>query len=109
MFSTIERDVKLVNGIMTFPMKEYPDWYGIPNVGFIWRNEWSDPEIEYNGERINSTIVEDTMLERFKEEYGEDEGNSGKFMELFKRFMLNNMDDVYELIEIAIENLALVK
>lgn len=39
MISTIERDMKVANGFVSFPMKEYPDWYGIPGIGYIWHNE----------------------------------------------------------------------
>lgn len=97
MISTIDRDFVVKNGVASFPMKEYPDWYGIPNVGFIWHNSWSDPEIEYNRKKINSYIVEDTMWERFKEEHGEHADE-----DLFDQYMRDNADEVYYLIELAI-------
>lgn len=64
MISTLERD-NSIEGILFRKMKELPDWYGLTGVGFIWHGEWNDPEIEYKGKRINATIVEDTMWERW--------------------------------------------
>ena len=105
MISTIERDFVVKDGVATFPMKEYPDWYGIPNIGFVWHNEWSDPEIEYNGKRINATIIEDSMWESL---IHDDDGNLIDGRENdddgFAQFMLDNKDEVYELIELAMES-----
>lgn len=104
MISTIERDFKIVDGKATFPMKEYPDWYGIEGIGFIWRGAWSDPEIEYKGKRINSTIVEDTMWERYKEDC-EEQGVATDISYFDEHYMIQHAEDVYELIELAMENM----
>lgn len=102
MISTIERDFKVENGVASFPMKEYPDWYGIKDVGFIWRGSWSDPEIEYKGKRINATIVEDTMWGRFREECEEQGKNADDCIDYFdNHYMKEHSEDVYELIELA--------
>lgn len=105
MISTIERDFILKDGVVTFPMKELPDWYGITDIGFIWHGEWSDPEIEYEGKRINANIIEDTMWERWI--YDDDgiliDGRKND-VEGFEKFMLDNKDEVYELIELAMES-----
>lgn len=80
----------------------FPNWYGIPNISFIYCGEWSDPEIEYKGKRINLTIVENTMWERFNEECeerNEKPNNNG-----FESYMKENCDEVYELIELAFNN-----
>ena len=102
MQSTIENDLEVKEGVLTVVPKKLPDWYGIPNVGFIWRGHWSDPEIEYKGKRINSTIVEDTMWERW---IYDDNGNLIPGRETdnegFKEFMKSNADEVYELIELV--------
>lgn len=95
MTSTIERDFIVKDGVATFPMKELPDWYGLTGVGFIWHGKWSDPEIEYKGKRINANIIKDSMLDRWFCD------NDGK---LFAQFMLDNKDEVYKLIELAIES-----
>lgn len=103
MTSTIERDLVNVNGTMVMGWKELPNWYGIENIGFVWHGEWSDPEIEYKGKRINSFIVEDTMWERFKEECEELGISTSEFY--FNTYMGEHSEDVYELIELAIEGM----
>lgn len=102
MISTIERDMKTVNGVMTFPMKEYPDWYGISGIGYIWINSLADPQIEYNGKRFSCYTVEDTMWERYKEECYErdEEVDDDKFGD----YMRENADEVRELTRIASES-----
>lgn len=103
MTSTIEKDFQKVNGVMVFGAKELPNWYGIENIGFIWHNSQSDPEIEYKGKRCSCCIIEDTMWERwthddddnFIEEHKNDEDG-------FARFMLENKDEVIELVELAL-------
>lgn len=103
MISTIERDFIVKDGVASFPMKEYPDWYGIPDVGFIWHSEWSDPEIEYKGKRINSTIVENTMWDRWThDDYGNYISERENDLDGFSKYMKENADDVYELIELVI-------
>ena len=102
MISTIERDFKVENGVASFPMKEYPNWYGIEDIGFIYHGSWSDPEIEYNGKVINAYIVEDTMLERFKEQFKEQGKDADEHIDYFDEYMRQNKDDIYELIEIAV-------
>ncbi len=106
MTSTMERGFVVKNGVASFPMKEYPDWYGIPNIGFIWHGNWSDPEIEYKGKRIDSYIVEDTMWERWihddndnliPEREGDDDG--------FAKYMRDNADEVCYLIDLAMGNI----
>lgn len=101
MVSTLERDFKVEDGVARFPMKELPNWYGIENIGFVWHGEWSDPEIEYKGKRINCYIVEDTMWERFREECEMECINPKE--EEFALYMKANSEDVYELIELSME------
>ena len=102
MISTIEKDFYEKDGKMVFGFKPYPDWYGIEGVGFIWHGSWSNPEIEYKGKRINATIVEDTMWERFKEDCEED--GEIPTEDKFELYMMVNQEDVYELIELALGN-----
>lgn len=100
MTSTIERDFVVKDGVASFPMKQYPNWYGIENVGFIYHNEWSDPEIEYNGMRINATIVEDIMWEKWIcDEDGNFDPEKEKDLRGFELFMKENANEIYELIE----------
>lgn len=102
MISTITRDLVSVNGEIVIGWKEYPNWYGIKDIGFIWHGSWADPEIEYKGRVLNSTIVEDTMWERYHEDC-EIDGEKPS-AELFAYYMRVNQSDVYELIEIALED-----
>ena len=105
MISTIERDLVNVNGTMAIGWKEFPNWYGIENVGFVWHGEWSDPDIEYKGNRINAYIVEDTMWERFREECKEEGKNADSCIDYFdNHYMKEHAEDVYELIELALGN-----
>ena len=101
MISTMEKDFYEKDGKMVFGFKPYPNWYGIEGIGFIYHGDWSDPEIEYKGKRINSTIVEDTMWERFREECETD--GVTPTMDEFELYMEANPEDVYELIELAME------
>lgn len=102
MVSSIKRDFVVEKGVARFPMKEYPNWYGIEGVGFISHGEWSDPEIEYNGIVINSSIIEDTMWEYFIEEYPEYDDN----YEEFAKYMQNNKEEVLSLLSMYIETLS---
>lgn len=99
----MEREFKSIDGKLSYSMKELPNWYGIQDIGFIWHGEWSDPEIEYKGRRINCYIVEDTMWERFRDDYEGNGKNADDYIEEFAEYMNKYADDVYELIEIATE------
>lgn len=106
MLSTIEKDLRPVNGIMKIVSKEYPNWYGIEDIGFIWHGSWSDPEIEYNGNVVNSTIIEDTMWDRWThDDYGEYLLEKANDEDGFAQYMRDNVDDVYELIELTMEGM----
>ena len=101
----MERDFVVKDGVATFPMKELPNWYGLSDVGFIWHGEWSDPEIEYKGKRINATIVEDAMWERWiRDDDGKLIDGRESDDDGFKKFMLANANEVYGLIELATES-----
>ena len=43
-------------------------WRGVPGTKFIWHGEWSDPEIEYKGELINSNDAEEGLWYAYKDE-----------------------------------------
>ena len=103
MISTIERE-NSIKGLLFGKMRELPNWYGIENIGFVWHGEWSDPEVEYAGERINVNIIEDSMWQRW---IYDDDGNFLKEkacdQDGFAQFMKENVNEVYELIELAME------
>ena len=104
MISTLERECS-VDGMLFGKMRELTNWYGFADIGFIWHNEWSNPEIEYKGKRINANIIEDSMWQRW---IYDDNGNLIDGRENdddgFAQFMLDNKDEVYELIELAMES-----
>lgn len=100
MTSIIERDFVVKDGVVSFPMKEYPNWYGIPNIGYIRRGEWNDSALEYNGKIYNVFDIEIPMWDRWihdengdflKEREDDEEG--------FAQFIRDNVKEVYELLE----------
>lgn len=66
-------------------------WRGVPGVEMIWHGEWSDPELEYEGNRRNYWDVEDAMYEWAKED-GIDTEND----EEFNHYCQEHAYDVYE-------------
>lgn len=78
----------------------FPNWYGIEGIKFIWINTQSDPLIEYKGKRCSCYIVEDTMWERYREECELDGVETTE--DGFKEYMQNNSSDVFELCELAL-------
>lgn len=103
MFSTLRKTIITKQGKGLIVPVEYPDWYGLTEVGFIWHGAWADPELEYKGKEFNLYIVEDTMWERYNE-YCE-ENNKTPDDDDFKKYMKENKDYVYELLDLAIEGM----
>lgn len=103
MKSIIDTELTVIKGTITFKAKDYLDWYGIPNIGFIWKGTQADPYIEYKDKQFNSHIVEDTMWERYCEDCEElgIEANEDKFAD----YMLHYKDYVYELCELAVDGM----
>lgn len=81
-------------------LEDYPDWYGIEGIKFIWHGEWADPTIVYKGKEFSCYYVEDTMWERFTHD---DDDNfipeRDQDFDGFYKYMLENKDEVYELCE----------
>ena len=72
-----------------------PNYYGIPDVKYIYHNEWSDPELYYKGEYYNIYDVEDTMYsdyEAYKEENSDYNGE-------FEDYMQEHKEDILYLLE----------
>lgn len=43
--STLKTELyKRSDGVYDIRPQEYPLWYGIPNIGFIYINHWADPD-----------------------------------------------------------------
>lgn len=91
--STMKRKWVNYNGVYKLEPEEYPYWYGIEGIGFIFQNCWADPLIEYKGKQFSCFYVEDAMWEEFREDHPH--GTE----EEFDQYMRDNKDEVYELCE----------
>lgn len=40
-------------------------WHGVEGAIFISHGEWADPEVIYDGEEINGTVLEDSAWEEY--------------------------------------------
>lgn len=78
---------------------DYPRWYGIYGIRFVWHGEWSEPEIIYHRYAMNEHCVEDGMIELYREEGGDDEDQ-----EAWKKWMYDNRDRVREECQYVIDN-----
>ena len=76
----------------TIDGRELPVWYSIPDIGFLYHGEWSDPELEYKGVRVNLHDVEDTMWDYFQDETGSEDEDE------FAKYVLENVQDVYDIL-----------
>ncbi|MCM1233872.1 MAG: hypothetical protein NC489_27510 [Ruminococcus flavefaciens] len=43
-------------------MKAIKQYFGLPDVEYMYLNEWSDPRLIFNGYSYNIYDVEDTLL-----------------------------------------------
>lgn len=78
--------------------RELPAWYGVKDIGFVWHGAYSDPELEYQGVRVNLHDVEDTMWSYFQDETGSEDEDE------FAKYVLENVQDVYDILNNVIEN-----
>ena len=85
-------------------MKGLPNWYGIDGIGFEFLNTQTDPLIEYKGRKCSCYIVEDTMWERFREDYGASLKAVPEDIQerMFGNYMRENAEEVKYLCEIAL-------
>lgn len=81
---------------------DYPNWYGISGIKFIYYNNVADPDIAYRGRLLNSHVVEDTMWEEY---IRDDDGNVVEARERdmtgFEKFMLEKAEYVKALFLLA--------
>ena len=96
MKSTIKKELVCKDNTWTLAAKEYPNWYGIPDIGYIYYNSWSDPDLEYDGKIINCREIEDTMWEYYNEDC--DELNMEPTDDGFKFYLYDNLDEIYEML-----------
>lgn len=80
-------------------------WRDVPEVFMVWHGEYSDPELEYNGKRLNYWDVEDSVYDYYKEQKDEpDEGSTYSFDgsdEDFDKFCQDHADYIYGTFEDA--------
>lgn len=96
MKSTMDATLYKAGDTWSVVPKEYPDWYGIEGIGFIFINTWADPLLEYNGKQVNSVAVEELMWDDYNE-WCREAGLPIKEDE-FGNYMRNNEDTVKEII-----------
>lgn len=83
--------------------EKLPNWYGIPNIKFIWINTQADPLIEYKGRRCSCYVVEDTMWYYYTHDDDDNEIPAELCKEEdFAKYMQDNKEMVYELCENAL-------
>lgn len=63
---------------------------GVPGVEFIYHNEWSDPEVAYEGKLYNVVDLEEGLLYLYKEEFPDDPDYKN-----FHTWLSENPDYVY--------------
>lgn len=82
-----------------------PQWKYFNEAEFIYNGEWSDSTLVYKGVEFNSTIVIDSIWERFNEdiaEYGLQADVNSE--EDFTKYCMDNYHAIQELMELAIGN-----
>ena len=72
-----------------------PNYYGIPEVKYIYHNEWSDPELYYKEEYYNINDIEDIMYSDFEEYKEENPDYNGEFED----YMREHTEDILYLLE----------
>lgn len=76
------------------------NFYGIDDVAMISHGAWSDPELVYKGKSYNYYAIENTMVERYREDIGDDTDNEERFLQ----YMKDHAEDIYELLDMLDES-----
>lgn len=90
MKSKITKDLDFINGAWTLVTKEYPNYCGLEDIGFIYTNHWEDPKLEYNGLIFNIHDVKDYLYDLYREEGADIE---------FTQYVNDNADIVYGILD----------
>ena len=82
------------------------NWYNIEGIEFHFISPWEDFEVTFEGVRDSvGVVVEDTMWERFTEEFPEPDehrgDNWGVYVDQFAEYLRDNSDEVKDLIRMA--------
>lgn len=83
-------------------------WYGIENITFIFMGAWNDPYIGYKNYAINSHLIEDSMWDRYNEEYPAPDYKTQeyqKYQDAFQTYMQNNKEEIFELLDDILDNM----
>lgn len=70
---------------------------GVGGVYILWHGEWTDPELECNGMRVNYWDVEHTMYGHYLQDCNEKD--MVPVAAKFTRYCMDNVDQVRQLIE----------
>ena len=81
--------------IFDYRNENKPNYYGIPDVKYIYHNEWSDPELYYKGEYYNINYVEDPMHSDYIDYTWENPEHDISF----KEYLQSHTDDILYLLE----------
>jgi len=70
-------------------------WFGVPGTRFIWNGEWADPEVEYDGEIINSNELDDYVWTQYELECREKgkRPNEDEFQNKSTKWFKKQLDD----------------
>lgn len=72
---------------------DLPRWYGTPEIGYRWYNEWADPDLVYKGYEFNYHDIEDALWDMYLEDGGNEDDDDA-----FAAYVRENapayMDDV---------------
>ena len=72
---------------------DLPRWYGIPEVGYRYYNEWADPDLVYKGHEFNYYDIEGALWDMYLEDGG-DEDDDDAFAAYVRENAPAYMDDV---------------
>lgn len=88
--------MRKINSRKRKPIKESTvrgNYYGLPDVKYVWNGEWADPGLIYQGKYFNVNDIEDALWDDFRE-YCEETGVVEDY-DMFDQWMNENTDMIY--------------
>lgn len=82
-------------------------WHGIRGITFIFMGAWNDSLVGYKDYAINSHFIEDTMWEKYNEEFSAPDYHSPeyvKFVNDFSKYMRENKEMVFDILDSILED-----
>lgn len=101
MTTTTTKELKTLKEIFANP-KPNKLYCGVPDVYFIYHNEWADPEVMYKDKYFNLPVDVEELLWSYYEEYCEENGFD-VIEEDFGKYVETHPDDVYDVLDNLIE------